>query len=83
VNVTPAITFVQPVARSGQSSLVTGSVVVADPAVTAGTRIRLVNAGAAGTLGILSYTRQPGVSFTIVSTNALDTSAVFWEVVSY
>lgn len=66
-------------ARQGVSTLVAGTVVVANTTVTANTRVIYNVQAPGGTQGNLSVTRSAGVSFTFLSTNALDTSVIAWE----
>lgn len=68
---------------SGTVALVAGSKAVANAAVTSSTRIRLTNAGTAGTAGILSYSLTAGTGFTIHSSSGSDTSTIFWEIVAF
>lgn len=63
-------------ARMGVTTLTAGTVVVANTSVTATSRIVLTRQAPGGTLGHLSYTRDPGVGFTINSSDAGDTSTV-------
>lgn len=62
--------------RMGEVSLVTGTKTVANTTVTNNTRIFLQRHTAGGTIGDLTYTRSAGVSFTINSASATDTSLV-------
>jgi hypothetical protein len=64
--------------RLGQAVLVGGTVTVNNTSVTANTLIFLTDATSGGTLGTLSYSKIAGTSFTINSTNVLDTSTVNW-----
>jgi hypothetical protein len=66
--------------RMGNATLAAGTVTVANTSVTATTRIFLSRATAGGTLGQLSYTKNPGVGFTINSSTA-ETSTVDWLLV--
>lgn len=66
----------------GRATLVLGTVTVNHPAVTAASNIfvsRQVTAGVAA--GVAVTARTPGVSFTITSTSAADTSTIAWLVV--
>lgn len=65
-------------ARMGVSTLVAGTVTVANTSVTANTRIFLTRSTVGGTLGHLSHTKSNGVSFTINSSSATDTSVIQW-----
>jgi hypothetical protein len=71
-------------ARSGVSTLVAGTVTVANTSVTANTRIQLT-AQSLGTVTApkaLAVTgRSAGVSFTITSADATDTSVVAWHLI--
>lgn len=68
---------------SGTATLAAGTIVVntGSGMATATSLIRLTNIAANGTLGNLSVARGTG-TFTINSSNAADTSVVFWEIVS-
>ncbi len=71
-------------ARMGTATLSTGgTVVVATTAVTANSRIFITAEGGTLTnLGFLCVSdRTPGTSFTILSSNVLDTSGVAWMIV--
>ena len=63
-------------------ALVGGTLVVATTACTANSIIFLTHHTPAGTSGILSSVLNPGVGFTINSTNALDTSLVNWLIIN-
>lgn len=66
-------------ARMGLSTLVAGTVVVANTSITANTRIFLTCQVPGGTPGFLRVSaRTAGVSFTILSSSATDTSQVAW-----
>jgi hypothetical protein len=68
-------------AKQGTSVLVAGTVVVANTSVTANSRIFLTNNTVGGTAGFLVVSaRTPGTSFTILSSNAADTSTIAWEI---
>lgn len=65
--------------RHGRATLVAGSVTVSDANVTTLTRVMLSVRTSGGTRGFLdTSTRSTGVSFTITSSSALDTSVVDW-----
>lgn len=67
----------------GVSTLVAGTVVVANTSVTATSRIFLTPQNASGTAGSVSISaRTAGTSFTILSTNAADTRDVAWLIVT-
>lgn len=69
-------------ATMGSATLVGGTVVVSTTKVTANSRIFLTNNVNGGTLGSLSVSaRTAGTSFTISSTNVLDTSTVAWVII--
>lgn len=70
-------------ARMGVATLVGGTVVISTTAVTANSRILLTSqAPNAGTPGFLRISaRTAGTSFTILSSNAADTSTVAWMIV--
>jgi hypothetical protein len=65
-------------ARMGVATLAAGTVTVANTSVTANTRVAPFRQAAGGTLGHLSVTKNPGVGFTITSSNNADTSVVAW-----
>jgi hypothetical protein len=66
-------------ARMGQATLVAGTVTVTNNTVTGSTRIFLSRMSAGGTLGQLSISAVTvGTNFTIISSNAGDTSTVNW-----
>lgn len=68
-------------ATMGASTLVAGTVVVTNSKVTANSRIFLTPQNASGTAGSVSISaRTAGTSFTILSTNALDTRLVAWMI---
>lgn len=70
-------------AKQGASTLVSGSVVVANTSVTATSRIFLTvqSLGTVTTPKSIAVTaRSAGVSFTITSEDATDTSVVAWEI---
>jgi len=66
--------------RMGQATMVGGTVTVSNNTVTANTRIFFsrvaTGAGVAG--GIITYTINPGVSFTLNSGAGTDTSTFNW-----
>jgi len=69
-------------ARMGVATLAAGTVVVANTSVTANTRIFLTCQTPGGTPGFLRVSaRTPATSFTILSSNAADTSVVAWLMV--
>lgn len=64
-------------AKQGTAVLTTGTATVANTSVTANSRIFLTSQADAGTPGFLRVSaRNPGVSFTITSSSAEDTSSV-------
>lgn len=66
-------------ARMGIAVLVGGTVAVSNTSVTADSRIFITNNKPAGTVGFCHISaRVPGTSFTITSSNALDTSEIAW-----
>lgn len=68
-------------ARQGVATLVAGSVVVANTSVTASSRIQLTSNTDGGTPGWLrNSARSAGVSFTITSSSATDTSTVAYTI---
>lgn len=69
---------------AADAALVGGTATVANTSVKAGSVIRLAHKNRGGTPGAVYVSAiTPGVSFTITSTSAADTSTVRWEVVSY
>lgn len=66
----------------GVSTLVGGTIVVNTTMAVTGVRIFLSRFTNGGTLGTLSYTITTGTSFTINSSNILDTSVVNWLIIS-
>ena len=62
--------------RMGIATLSGGTVTVSNPSITAQTQIFLTVYSASGTQGLLSYTQNNGVGFTINSTNAGDNSMI-------
>lgn len=69
-------------ARSGVSTLVGGTVTVANTSVTATTRIQLTSQADGGTPGFLRVSaRTAATSFTITSSSGTDTSTVAWFLV--
>jgi hypothetical protein len=68
------------IVRSGTATLTAGTVTVATSAVTSNTRIQLTSQADGGTPGFLRVSaRTAGVSFTITSSSATDTSTVAWQ----
>lgn len=68
-------------AKQGTAVLVAGTVTVANTAVTANSRILLTTQTPGGTAGFLVVSaRVAGTSFTILSSNAADTSTVAYEI---
>jgi len=66
-------------ARAGDATLVAGTVTVANTTVTANTKVITSRKTSGGTLGFLVYSVSAGVSFTITSSSATDTSVVsYW-----
>lgn len=63
-------------ARVGNATLVGGTVDVADDSITNMTVIHLTRKTAGGTIGDLTYSKDPGVGFTINSASGTDTSRV-------
>lgn len=69
-------------ARMGVATLVAGTVVVNTTAVAANSRVFLTSQSGGGTPGFLRVSaRVAGTSFTILSSNAADTSVVAWFIV--
>lgn len=70
------------VANSGIASLSTGTIIVTFPTITANSLIFLTAKAKGGvTPGVLTYTINAGVGFTIDSTNGADTSDISWLVI--
>lgn len=68
-------------AKQGVATLVAGTVVVANTTITANSRIFLTTQVPGGTPGFLRVSaRVVGTSFTILSSNAADTSVVAYEI---
>ena len=68
-------------AKQGIATLVAGTVTVANTSVTANSRILLTTQAPGGTAGFLVVSaRVAGTSFTILSSNAADTSVVAYEI---
>lgn len=68
-------------AKQGTVTLVAGTKVVANTSVTANSRIFLTSQVDGGTPGFLRVSaRVAGTSFTILSSNAADTSTVAYEI---
>lgn len=65
----------------GNATLVAGTVTVNTTAATANTLVILSPKTAGGTLGTYTYTITAGTSFTINSSNILDTSTISWMLV--
>jgi hypothetical protein len=67
--------------KMGRATLTAGSVVVANTSVTAVSEIFLTSQADGGTPGWLRVSaRTPGVSFTITSSSATDTSTVAYRI---
>lgn len=67
--------------KQGTAALVAGTVTVANTSVTANSRILLTTQTPGGTAGFLVVSaRVAGTSFTILSSNAADTSTVAYEI---
>lgn len=68
--------------RTGQTTLVGGTKVVADPAITANSKVFLSVHSVGGTAGWLQQSnRTPGTSFTILSSSGTDTSVIDYLIV--
>ena len=65
----------------GNAILVAGTVVVPNTLILTSTLILPARKTGGGVLGKLTYTLQPGVSFTINSDNPLDTSTVTFIII--
>lgn len=68
---------------SGTATLVGGTIAVVNTRITATSVIRYWRTTAGGTLGNLSLALSAGVGFTINSSSGTDTSAVYYEIVTY
>ncbi|NUR38809.1 MAG: hypothetical protein HOV73_01815 [Streptomyces sp.] len=69
-------------ARMNRAVLVAGTVVVANTSVTAATEVMLTTQIPGGTPGSLYVSaRNPGVSFTVTSTNGADTSTFAYHLI--
>ncbi len=68
-------------ARMGITTLTAGTKAIANTSVTATSRIFLQRQAVGGAPGHLSYTRQPGVGFTVTSTSNTETSTLNWLIV--
>lgn len=67
--------------KQGIAVLVAGAVTIANTGITANSRILLTSQVDGGTVGFLRVSaRIAGTSFTITSSNALDTSTVAYEI---
>lgn len=62
-------------AKQGTATLVAGTVTVSNTSVTANSRIFISRSTPGGTLGDLSYTKIASTSFTVLSSNVLETSS--------
>lgn len=70
-------------AKQGVATLAAGTVVVANTSVTASSRIQLTGQSLAGVAVPSAYgvsARTPGTSFTILASQAADTSVIGWEI---
>ena len=73
--------LIQSIIASGVAQLVLGNAVVLTSSVAADSKITLSAAGPSGSVGTWKVSSVvPGVSFTIVSSSALDTSQVAWSI---
>jgi hypothetical protein len=68
---------------AGTATLVSGTIAIANTAVTANTKVRVWNDSASGIVGALSVAIEAGTGFTIKSSSGSDTSTVYYEIVSY
>lgn len=67
--------------KSGVGTLIAGTKVVSNIKVQATSYIRLTAQNVSGTAGFLSVVLNPGVGFTINSSNVADTRTIFYEIV--
>ena len=67
--------------RIGTTTLVGGTVTVANTTVDVNSQVYLTVKTVGGTQGLLSYTISSGVSFTITSTSSTDTSVVSYFII--
>ena len=65
--------------QSGSTSLISGTVTVANGSVSAGSKFFLTCSAVSGIQGILAIANiVPGVSFDIISTSGADNSTISW-----
>lgn len=69
-------------AAAGTATLVAGTVTVNTTAMSATALLFINRKTNGGVLGTTSYTQVDDVSFTIVSSNALDTSTFVWQIIN-
>ncbi len=67
--------------KIGQATLAAGTVTVTNANITANSRIMLTVSTPGGTQGFLSTSKSAGVSFTITSTSATETSVVDYHII--
>ncbi len=76
-------TTAYPLTRTGVATLVAGTKVVTTTAITANSRV-LLTSQALGTVtapsALAVSARTPGTSFTILASQATDTSVVAWQI---
>lgn len=68
-------------ARTGNATLVGGTVTVTNTSITANTIVIMNRKTIGGTVGNMSYTLSAGASFTINSSSGTDTSVISYELV--
>lgn len=70
--------------KSSTATLVAGTVTISDAQITSTSIIRVTGRTVSGTPGALFVSaKSPGVSFTVSSTNAADTSGFQYDIVNY
>jgi len=67
---------------AGTSTLVAGTITVANTSVTSSSIIVLSRATSGGTVGTLSYSLSAGTSFTITSSSSTDTSTISYLIIN-
>lgn len=67
--------------KTGSTVLTAGTVTIQDPNILTNSTILTSNEGAGGTLGIISISISSGTTFTINSTNVLDTSTLKYVII--
>lgn len=65
----------------GNTTMTLGEVIIADTKLQTTSKVLVSNSGTVGTIGILSVHITAGSSFTINSSNILDSSAITYMVI--